>query len=403
MRAHPWTMSLLCLLTLLAWPALGRGQLEEARGPMAPHEAPPPAPSSNWSPKETAETDGPLVDWRFVALGDLPGGLFHSAALGINNEALIVGFGTDENNFRRAVAWRSDDGQQWRIEALPATEPAEAHGVNDHDVIVGRQGERPYLWRWDGMTQAWRGEELGDHGVARWVSQDSKVIEGMADEGDANAYARWTRVGNQWRFEEIGPEELSFAVREPRPIGRGVYLTGSNAAGIAAGFRKSVQHADIPAPLTHVQYLDETAAEPPSPTAMLRVSEQGQEGVAAIPAFGLTVNGLGPSPSSVMGAASAGFGAGALGGSSFIGAAGGVAPGGASGSGSGGGGGGSAGVGGSGGRGNGGGGGPLAGGNPPPGEMIPEPASLLVWSVLLLLVVFASRRYWEAPASAPPK
>ncbi|MBW3596411.1 MAG: hypothetical protein KY475_03940 [Planctomycetes bacterium] len=364
---------------------------------------------------EMRETFG-LSDWRIIALGPLPGGRTFAAANAINDHGLIAGYGTDEDDARRAVVWRPvGEEERWRIEELPAPDEAQALGVSDTGLVVGSSGGRPYLWRFDAEANQWSGEPLGERGAAHWVNEEGTIVEGVVPRDDQVAYRRWSRHEEGWQAADADPPDMSFQLYDPRPIGSGVFFLDSNSSGVTVGYREFVQEIAVPPELGKVHFL-QGAQEPAPPLA---VAEKVQEAIVAIPTIGLVFSGVGPglgAPSGFQAAFSAtgptalpigGFAGGAV----VAGVGGGGIGGGGGGNGGGGNGGGGNGGGGNGGGGNGGGGnggggdGNGGGGNGglPPGEVIPEPSSLVIWMTLLVVgLACLLARYWGAPRTVPP-
>jgi len=167
-------------------------------------------------------------------LGDLPGGLFASAAHSVSDNGLIVvGVATSaEPRFFEPFRWTAEDGMV-SLGPLPG---AELHGMAravsaDGSVIVG--GARPPVGV--GPAEAFRWTEdtgmvgLGDlpggafNSIAYDVSADGRVIVGIATAADQTQAFRWTE---QEGMTELDPQRRFFQPRAWSVSGDGSLIVG---------------------------------------------------------------------------------------------------------------------------------------------------------------------------------
>jgi probable HAF family extracellular repeat protein len=140
----------------------------------------------------------------FQALGDLPGGTFFSAALGVSADgATVVGFSRSEASGaeHEAFRWTAGGGMAGLGDFVGFIFDSEARDVSaDGAVVVGygasTSGREAFRW-----TQAGGMVGLGDlpgsafDSEATGVSADGAVVVGRGISGGGNEAMRWTQAG----------------------------------------------------------------------------------------------------------------------------------------------------------------------------------------------------------------
>jgi probable HAF family extracellular repeat protein len=130
----------------------------------------------------------------FVPIGDLPGGVYESQALGISPDGTVVVGRSTSASGAQAVVWTGSGG----LTALPSLGAgfSEARAATTGGgVIVGASGNQACRWSLGASVQA-----LGGVGGGRAfaLTTDGSVIAGRGGSPNGLEAFRWTASGPQW-------------------------------------------------------------------------------------------------------------------------------------------------------------------------------------------------------------
>jgi len=135
-----------------------------------------------------------------VGLGDLPGGIFGSAAKGVSADgSVVVGRGAPASWYQ-AFRWTEAGGMVGLGYLAGGSYPESvATGVSaDGSVVVGSStsspGSEPFLWNSTAGMVGLGGFESRYYGGANAVTPDGALVVGTCNHGQVDAY-RWTKAG----------------------------------------------------------------------------------------------------------------------------------------------------------------------------------------------------------------
>lgn len=134
-----------------------------------------------------------------TALGDLPGGAFGSAALGVAADGSAIVGHSEGDRGREAFRWTRETGMEGLGDVPGGDFRSIAFGVSaDGSVVVGScnsdWGLEAFRWTRERGLQGLGDLPGGDsHSVAHGVSADGSVVVGFANSHEGTVAFRWTR------------------------------------------------------------------------------------------------------------------------------------------------------------------------------------------------------------------
>ena len=140
--------------------------------------------------------DGP----GFQGLGDLPGGVYHSSALAVSADGLVVVGASESAAGTEGFRWTQESGIVGLGDLPGGGFSSEALGTSvDGSVVVGRSesalGMEAFRWEAGFMTGLGSSPSGGLATTASGVSADGTVIVGWTESASEIEAFRWTQVG----------------------------------------------------------------------------------------------------------------------------------------------------------------------------------------------------------------